>query len=95
MTKTIRHKALGIDIQLSAVTQKMLEDFNRTLRQDDTAEVSFAEFSGATVRAAAAAGWLVGIAEEDVDQMSPAAVRFIAAELNEYYSEITTVPENL
>lgn len=89
--KKITHKKLGIDYQVKDIGQKTLEewveDFNSRPSEGRV------QYDGAAVRAALAVGWIPGD-PSDVDNMSPAATRYISQELDKIYLDLVEIPPN-
>jgi hypothetical protein len=55
-------------------------------------QMSIPEQRGSIVRAAASAGWLGDVAEEAVNDMAPAAVNWLAVEVDKYIADSLAVP---
>ena len=91
----IENQKLEISAELlDDLRQRHVEAFFRAARdlQGGELNVSSPEYTGITVRAAARAGLLSGVNEGDVDDMRPAAVRVLAAGINDHISEALAVP---
>lgn len=90
--KIIERKKTDWKYELAEVDQRTLEAYfehYRSLRPD---KASASEERGTVCRAAAAAGWIVGLTPEMVDSFPPAKTRWLAEEINSYHTELTTIP---
>lgn len=89
----IRHKKLGLEIQMPEITQGGMEKFEEAMRPyNDKDAFSLSIFSGGIVRTAAKLGWLPGISEDVVSEMKPATVEFMAGKIAEYIQQTRTIP---
>ena len=90
----IENQALGISMELPELKQRDVEAYFRAARDllGGEVDVSSPEYQGVTVRAAARAGMLPGIKEDDVGDMSPAATHLLARAVNNHIAESLSVP---
>lgn len=92
----IQHKGLGIDIDMPEILQGKLEEFER----ETEAAISYvnehglqvAIFNGSLLRAAVKVGWLPGIEIDEIPNMPPAKVAFIASQITQALIDARDVP---
>jgi hypothetical protein len=83
----IEHKALGIDIELPELKTRHVEVW---LREVNTSPANNA--FGKAVRMIQAAVKAGIIAEFDIDEAAPAAIRFLAQKIDSAVAEALTIP---
>ena len=99
--KSLIHKKYKLDLQLQDFSQKAFEQYQmRVLQATSRAYVSYegtnlgvtatAIVRGETIRAAIQHGILTGMNADEVDNLAPAAVVFIADKIAKHVKEITT-----
>jgi hypothetical protein len=93
MNQVLEHKKTGWKFEIVPLTQGHAEDYYKALRELRPAEASALEVCGASVRAAAKAGWFVEVTVEAVRAMTPPAqVIWLAGKINQINQEITKIP---
>ncbi len=79
-------------VTADTLTQRQVEAFGRAYvdHKGERARLSTAEERGCTVRAAATAGWLEGLAAGAVDELPPRVVTDLAKEIDAVYAAALT-----
>ncbi len=88
----IQHKGLGVAYELPDLTQRMVEDYFKALRERtvEAKEISSPEFAGDVVRTAAALEWLDGLGE--VGDLKPSVTVWLSGKINDHVVEALEVP---
>jgi hypothetical protein len=91
----LEHKKLGLVIVLPDMEELLQRDVDRYMVEFRKLP-DVGDYSGRVVKAAAAAGWICepAMSADMVDEMKPAAVRWLAQQLNALYTDATTIPPN-
>lgn len=99
MAKLI-HKGLGVEFEIVDLKQRHVAAQGAAMRRILAAadvsmeDASISEFYGGAVQSAVDAGWFAEGTILDVDDASPAVVKWLAAEVNRLYLEATEIPKN-
>ena len=90
----IEHKELGLEYELKDdLRQRDIEAFFKARRElGGDKNLSGPEHNGCVVRAAVRGEWVDGISEDDVDTMHPAAVTWLASEIQDAIGAAFEVP---
>jgi hypothetical protein len=92
----LQNKSLGVSVEITDVLlQRHVEAYFLALRDingGNELEYSVPERMGGYVRAGCRSGILNTISEEDVDDMSPAAVNWLAAEIDTHIGKASEIP---
>ena len=88
----IQHKSLGVAYELPELTQRMVEDYFKALRERtvEPEEISAPEFAGDVVRTAADLEWLNGVNE--VGDLKPSITIWLSGKINDHVAEALAVP---
>lgn len=92
----LEHKGLGISAELiDELLQRHVEAYFIALRDvsgDNSLDLSTPERCGNWVRAGCRSGILNSINEEDVGNMKPAAVLWLAGKLDDHVASVMEIP---
>lgn len=91
--RKIEHEGLGLEYEIAdhELKQRDVETFFAELRKaGGSAALMAPERNGNVVRAAIGCGFLVGV--EDVGDLHPAAVTWLASEIDELVADAFTIP---
>ena len=96
----LEHAGLGVEFQVRDLKQKHVARQGAALRELLSADsisletASTGEYYGCAVQSAFDAGWFLEPETLDVDESSPAMIKWLAQEINRIYLEATEIPKN-
>ena len=89
----LQHKSLGVEVELlEDLKQRHVEAYFIALREIETPDPSTPQRLGNFVRAGCVSGILNSIHAEDVADLTPAAVAWLAQKLDAHIAKALTIP---